>query len=521
MSRAALCALVLAGCNQVFGLDPTVSLDANLGPDVIEAGSGRVLLTRMQVDVVAPAPGAPELSPLPVTNALIYAVLLSGELIKLEAEPPTLGDNGEPVGPTIYIVPGLVLQQPSRLEITFSDGSPAIDVPWPDMAVDIELVIPEIGHVTGDELNLNETWAVDLGDGPTTFAGSAIIATGAWVSTQGGGDADGVMDVSWSDARFDSDARVRPSEARGDYTVALELATSAACSRLPIGYGAFPAPPLGVTDPDVPAWFTKTEQLQASWDVLVEIASAGIVLGSLAGPDPWVDRFTLGYAPAAQSVTRAWRIGPSTPTRMVGPGILPLVECDAESMGQPFFTPIDELQDRYGETAYGSIRWTRSLAGGPQVDSGFELVAPVSGSGENPRSVVLAREVAFPTAIEVGVDGAFVPLVDDTVSISRTSRIGVKFTPEDESAGEVRVTNFWSITLARVEPTRLVPLRIYLTQATDAVFDLSDASRYPAGGYVFVIRGHLGWSRAAMGNFADFELPYQIATATSHKFTLP
>ncbi len=528
MSRAALCVLVLAGCNQVFGLDSTVSLDAPPGLDAPDVGTGSVLLRRVQVDVSGPGPAAP-LPPMmpPITNARLRAHILSGELAGERLELGLDPDNA-----MAYLVPRVVLENPSRLEVTLADGSPPIDVDWPDEAEVLELMVPEIGHTVGDEFGPNEQWSVDLGTGPTTVAKSAVLASGSWLSWDGGGDGDGELDVLWANARRHGDTRFRPAATRGDYTFALELAGSGPCSRLPIGFGAFPPPPLGDTTADVAFWFTETVQLQSSWNVFPELADAGLALDDLADGGH-VSQFTLGYAPLPQLVTPAWRIGPRMPTRMTGPGLLPLVECNADTMNQPFFTPINELADKYGETAYASIRFTRTVPlspvdpSGPEADSGFEIVAPVSGVDDQPRAVVLARRVAFATKVQVGVDGAFLPLDADTVEINRTSNIGVKFIVEGQDPDDpgdddlMRETNFFSITLARVEPTRLVPLRSFLTLGNEATFDLSDTSLYPAGGYVFVIRGHLGWSRASTGDFATYELPYQIATTTSFKFTLP
>lgn len=517
MSRAALCALVLAGCNQVFGLDSTVSLDANPGLDAPVVGTGSVLLSRVRVDVSGPGPAAPMSTMMAITNARLRARLLTGEAFDLGIDP---------MNASAYLVPRDVLENPSRLEVTLADGSPPIDVAWPEEAELVELMVPEIGHSVGDEFGPNEQWSVDLGTGPTTVAKSAVIASGSWLSWDGGSDSDGELDVLWANARVHGDTRFRPAATRGDYTFALDLAGTGPCSRLPIGFGAFPPPPLGDTTADVAFWFTETVQLQSSWNVFPELAAAALALDDLADGGH-VSQFTLGYAPLPQLVTPAWRIGPRMPTRMTGPGLLPLVECNADMLNQPFFTPINELADKYGETAYASIRFTRTITGGPAADSGFEVVAPVSGVDDQPRAVVVARRVAFATKIQVGVDGAFRPLDADSVQIDRTPNIGVKFVVEGQDPDDpddddlMRETNFFSVTLARVEPTRLVPLRSFLTLGNEATFDLSDEVKYPAGGYVFVIRGHLGWSRASTGDFATYELPYQIATTTSFKFTLP
>ncbi len=57
--------------------------------------------------------------------------------------------------------------------------------------------------------------------------------------------------------------------------------------------------------------------------------------------------------------------------------------------------------------------------------------------------------------------------------------------------------------------------------AFEASFDLSDVTRYPAGEYLFIIRGHLGWPRARFGDFMNHQLPYQLSTTSTFTFSLP
>ncbi len=534
MSRAALCALALAGCNQVFGLDPTVSLDANI-PDVLPAGPGRVRLLRKRANVTGAGPGAPMVDVSRITNARVRAGLVSGQLIDLAPDPMDL---------TIFVVPAIVLEEPSRVEITFADGSPPVEIVWPDDAQDVELVIPEVGHTSGDELAPNEQWSVTLAGGPATVQKSAVIATGSWLSWQGDAD-DNPIDVLWARAIAYADSRVRPASSRGDYTFALELAGSGPCARRPIGFGAFPPPALGITVATTSTWFTRTTTLTTSWNIFDDLTTAALALDDLATVTP-VSRFALGYALSPDIVTRAWRVGPHTPTRMEGPGMVPLLECDPQTMGQPAFTPIRELQTRYGELAYGSVLWRRVLVDNPgtdpdvTADSGFEIVARVIGDDMAPRSTALARGVAFPatdattsvSTIEICSNATCRPLTADRTAIGRSSDTDLRFISE-----AAYTTDFWSITLVRVEPSGLVPLRIFLTQtplpppdpppdpplppAFEASFDLSDATRYPAGEYLFIIRGHLGWPRARFGDFMNHQLPYQLSTTSTFTFSLP
>lgn len=489
MKRAVLAMLApLAGCNWVFGLEPT-----HAAPDAPDA----------------PPPGVP-----------VHVALLV----------ETLDASGAPTPPTEIMMPDLVRLEASSLDgqapVTLTaepDGT--VSVPAEIAALPWRLVYQRQGDVIREYQNLPaEAHVIEplLGPAMRTAppAGSGYVITppnhtgshatnrvytlGAW--------SEGMKPLAPVGPTLDYDLPGAASLSgplatpkAGDRGVLLDYVvdTTSGCVRS-TGSADFDA---GSPVPKGPAAATAWVVTQSSPTVTTPLP-----LISTGDVDPFGDstgrtaREQYGYLAASDVplFTRA----PDTNRSLLlrNPPMIVLRACALPVTGAPSINDPAYLSARLGKVIHTEIGATRTLAGGAGVVNGLAILTPGT------TTFTVSASVAFPTAVKLGSADLFGP--DEAVPVVRSPM------PMEVSWQKSRATDvahFWEVALIKVTGATLTRQRVYVTTKPSFLIMPSDLT---SGTHVLEITAYAGRAPAANGDFRGVSGDQAISIIHSRTFVV-
>ena len=489
MKRAVLAMLApLAGCNWVFGLEPT-----HAKPDAPDA----------------PPPGVP-----------VHVALLV----------ETLDASGAPTAPTETAIPDLARLEASTLDgqapvpLT-ADPDGTVSVPMEIAAVPWRLVYQRQGDVIREYQHLPpEAHVVEPLLGPVTRtpppAGSGYVITppghvgshatnrvftlGAWTEgTKIPAPAGPTLDYDLPGAASLSGSLATPmSGDRGvliDYTVD----TTSGCVRS-----------TGSADFDAGSPVPKGNAAATTWVVTQTspIVNTPVSLISTGDVDPFGDASTrtareqYGYL-AANDVPLFTRAADGNRSLLLrNPPLIVLRACSLPVTGAPTVNDPAYLSARLSKVIHTEIGAPRTLPGGAGVVNGLVILT----LGTTTFNV--STNVAFPTAVKLGATDLFG--AQEAVPVARAA------TPMELSWQKTRATDvahFWEVALIKVAGISLTRQRVYATTKPSILITPSDL---PGGTYVLEITAYAGRSPAANGDFRGVSGDQAISVVHTRTFVV-
>jgi hypothetical protein len=469
MKRAALALLApLAGCNWVFGLEPTHA-----------------------------APDAPDAAPpgVPVHVALLVETLDAG---------------GAPTAPTEVAIPDLIRLQAGTLDgqapvTVTSELDGTVSIPMEIASAPWRLIYQRQGDVVREYQNLPaEAHVIEPLLGPVTRtpppAGSGYLITppghsgshathrvytlGAW--SEGikppPVPAGPTLDYDLTDAISLSGGLATPKA--GDRGLLIDFAVENGCRRA-----------TGSADFDAGAPVPKSNSASTAWVVVqtTPVVSTPALLISTGDVDPFNDaasrtaREQYGYL-AANDVplfTRAPDINRSLLLR--NPPMVVLRACDLVVGASGTVNDPAYLAARFGKVVHTEVGASRALPGGAGVVNGLVILT----LGTTTFNV--GTNVAFPTAVKVGAADVFG--ASEAVPVTRGAMpIEVTW----QKTRTLDVAHFWEVALIKVAGSALMRERVYVTTKPSFHIMPSDLT---SGTHILEITAYAGRAPAANGDF--------------------
>lgn len=486
---------VLAGCNQIYGLDPTKVIDA--GPPPRHMSMTYVIATedaQLQhlLDLDTPVRDVRQLVASTLDGALTVDLL------------------PEYIATGVVEVPEVLAAQPWRLAYTIGDEPPRELQNAP--AGDLHLAVPMFGPLDRAPVPAGSGYSVT----PTGYTGShainRVFTTGVW--TEGSvspAPAGAKLDYSFDLANSLFGPVGAPSEAESRVVVVdykIDLGTSCRASigsaELPL---ALTAGQLTVPSQQ-PQWDTATIMPMLQMDPIAVLNQLGSV-NFLNGGNPGPATMSLGFVPSDR--TAAFDAAPQLPRVLPGPVLVALNVCPwTVSLALPGIAAFNDsgLKGDFTAVLHAEatvVRVVDSVA----LTSGMAVVTPRSGVSYAP----LFTAPTVRAATLGGTDIFANPPSGDAEHVAVSSPTALTFELAGGSA------DFIEVTLHRLDGGALVPQRRYTVFGTTVAID---PTVFASGGqYVFEIRTFTGRPGALVGDFRIASLPQAMVTMFTRTFIAP
>lgn len=496
-SAAGLGVLVIAGCNQIFGLEQTAIVDASVDPD---AAYRRAQLT-YAVALTTATSQAPNIVQAGVTpDPMVRVGPLAGDLVAARYV------AGADVGELEY--PPELLGTTWRVEYTPPGGIPH-EVQWnpPDGAG--HLVIPYFGAVprmpappgTGYTLRTatNVVW-------PATT--TVIYTTGYWTRTELPGSASAIP-LDLGTIAPASGQRGRPDPTKDDVVV-IGYADSGACRRAQLTASYAAADLVDGTLVDLNASVAST--LGDAISVVYAPANAAIPPSRLAAA---LGTRSNALSTASRSVfgAAAHTAMPGFPSTFAGipaPLMIPLVECPLGQLDSVSFTTPTALIDYAGVLfAYAIDQRVRN---GVALPSSIVTIG-VSSSDAYPANFNVPLAIT-PKLGAIDLDGP-----EDAIAIPRT-RAELTFALDVTGNPDFGFDTF-EVVLHRLDATAAVPVRVYASpNPAQRSITFDPAVMVPGVEYAFAIRTIRGRPGAAAFDMTQVAQPQAMGSVFTRTFVL-
>lgn len=487
MKRAALAMLApLAGCNWVFGLEPT-----HAAPDAPDA----------------PPPGVP-----------VHVSLLV----------ETLDPSGAPTMPVEAMIPDLVRLEASTLDgqapmTLTADDEGTVAVPPEIAAKPWRLVYQRSGDVVREyqelpaEAHVVETLLGPVmrvpppgGSGylitPTSYSGShatnRVYTTGTWT--------EGTNPLPGAGATLDYDLPVASSLSGpigtpkpGDRGVLVDYLVDGASGCLRAS---------GSADFDAGAPQSKP-MVSGPWVTTQTMPAVTTPIGLIGTGD--VDPFNDATSRAAREVFGFLAandvplfVRPPDPARSLllrNPPMVMLRACALPAAGPSINEP-SYLAARFGRAVHTEITATRILPGGASIVNGVSILTPGTGS------FTVGTNVAYPRAVKLGAADLF-----STTEAVPVARGAMPMELMWNKSRATDVANFWEVALIKVAGTTLTRERVYVTTKPSLLIMPADLT---SGTHVLEITAYAGRSAATNGDFRGATADQAISVTYSRTFVV-
>jgi len=489
---------VLAGCNQIYGLDPTKVIDA--GPPPRHVSLTYMIATEDSNDVHLID------SDTPVRGVMALSASTLDGAQTLDLMPAYAGSG-------VVEVPEVLAGRDWRLAYTIAGDVPR-EVQTPP-AGDLHLVVPIFGPLDKSPVPMGSGYSVT----PQNFAGNGgdhaihrVFTTGVW--TQGfvvPSPTNATLNYPFGVATSLFGPIGAPNDP-GDQVLVVDYKIDAAGCRAAIGSAqmelALTPNQLAVPSPQ-PQWDSSTLKATLFMD---PVAALGRLTGVNAFADnPGPAHIELGFI--ASDRMPAFEAAPQLPLVLPGPVIVPVDVCPWQP-APPVVPTIPDFHDSALGSNFTAVLHAEATivrdVDGLTLTSGMAVVAERSGIEP---MVSYAPAFAAPTIMKASLAGVdllgaadHVPVPDRATPLSLT----LELTGGDD---------YTEVTLHQVAGGALQPVRRY------TVFGPSvdiDPTTFSAGGeYVFEIRTFTGRPGAAFGDFRIATLPQSMVTMFTRTFTTP
>ncbi len=505
MRSAAIALVALTGCNQIYGLDQPILLDAQpLPPDAVS-------LARMRFTAIVPTydngtpldPEFTEIIPSPMIQIgrpggpLTAARYLPEGYVEIPTDYP--GSRWA----LVYTIPG---EEPRELQWTppenghyviprfVAPGRPP--QPGPDAAFDLTPANP-----------------------PSTYPNPFVYTTGAWTERRLMTVNNMTVTVPYDTVvPFAGGPRFAPDPAQGDRVTLITYATDATCRTATKAAQFDIALTNGTSvDPTPPAWPATVSQLPQTFKLLDTSVGRERVRGAL-GQAPGTAHFFnyLVGIDAAPKLPQFVHDVPSVP--FPTPPMMLLLSCTAL---QPTADPargetpaFAELADVPGpQVAHVQVSGGQALASGLVVRAGLSAVAPLATSDNAP-----PFEASFVNRnIKLGADDITWSSATTTPATLAAGSDPLELTFETETSSSP--ADYFEITLMRVAGANLEPVRTYIT--AERMLAIDRAHLTAGTTYTFRLRTFVGVPNARLGDWRQWFMPQSMAQFHSRTFTVP
>ena len=512
--RFVLGALVpLAGCNQIFGLDPvTVAPPQDTSFETVPDPT--VTLSYMIATTIggAPDPTIDLTTPLPDPNPKVGT--LSGELVPVtyDASATTVAFGRD------------LLTTKWRLEYTDDSGIPH-ELQWTPGG-DAHVVVPHFGPLAPTPPLPGSGYRIQAtGPGaPATFTSAHLVTSGIWMDVNLGAAAnpvtvslDGVVPLSGP----------RGVPATSDSAALLDLQSTGTgnntCTRA-IGNAGFSPPAVSGGLSDVsPTWSAGSTLGTVTYAGNFQALRLPASLESRAGLAASKIEFGRGAHDRMPAFTRQDLTNPTLAEP--GPVMLVLASCKFENPSVPAFSDPANF--------VGFPYFTRTLVRDERTVGSVTLISSLS-------AVSSSTAPNFTSDTSGPIAHAPIALGDATTMLSLSGNFDKVQLPA--GAGQLDLTfnldtldrvDYFEVSVFRIEGTQLVPLRVYTatdTRATPTVDGQAainapikiDRALFQAGNqYVLAIQTYRGRPRASLGDFSTVDPIQVVATIFTRTISVP
>ena len=541
MRRVAACVVLLAagGCNQVYGIDPTTPIDgAGPGLDAPPVPNLQLHVTYQQMvigmdgrpqDLAFPVlPGPVSVKVGRVGGALVDATGDATGVYEIKLDPtPTTDDEMH-----------AVITAPMA-------GIPPTDLFWKVGPSSPWFVVPRFERqgASGDEVPSGSGWQVAL-DAPHDFSRMLGLTTGAWTEGVTDNPPQFLSPVRYPFADVAVSLvgpRALPDAAKGDQVVLIAMPTLPSagpqqCDRSSTGSVTFSPPMLTMGGPTTlpgpnPTWIATTARWKPDWNVgAVQGGFIGQLdaLGSDGSTFTVVDggRAAFGYLPRRDFPAYLRTGGRDDRGRarpLPVPAMLTVSDCPYGIILSDPFALVPALESPtlkiVEAAAHLQLTSTRTVtARGVTLTSGLDIaVAPsILPDGTRLATFEIPGRAPMPMAMKIARGTKMMDLTTDAdaTDMTGTGPLALTWGAHTEM-GEV--SDYWSITLVRLEGATHTPVRVIDTsiQAVELAVD-----GLPAGEYTLEIRAHTGYPRAARGDYTVVTFPQTMTTVSTRTFRL-
>jgi len=486
---------VLAGCNQIYGLDPTKVIDAGPPPR-------HVTLTYVIATEDADLKHAIALdTQVRDVRQLVASTLDGAQTVDLLADYAATG---------VVEVPEVLAAEPWRLAYTIGDEPPR----------EIQNAPPGDLHVAVSMFGPLDRAPVPAGSGysvtPVGYVGShatnRVFTTGVW--TEGSvfmAPATAQLDYSFDLAKSlfgplgapsATDSRVVVVDYKIDGATGCRASTGSTELALALTAGQ-----LSVPSPQ-PKWDTDTITPQLQMDPIAVLNQLGSV-NFLDGGNPGPSTISLGFVPSDR--LPAFDAPPQLPRVLSGPVLVAVDVCPwTVGIALPVIPAFNDtgLKSDFTAVLHAEatiVRVVDSVA----LTSAMAVVTPRSGVSYAP----LFTAPTVRAATLGGVDIFGNPASGDAEHVPVPAPTVLTF----ELAGGT--ADYIEVTLHRLDGGALLPQRRYTVFGTTVAID--PAVFTPGGQYVFEIRTFTGRPGALVGDFRIASLPQAMVTMFTRTFIAP
>lgn len=510
MRWPALAALVVAtGCNQIFGLDPTIAIDA-APPEQLPPGPRTKL-----VWAIATTDGDPQA---PGVDPVVVYQPIGSESLRPDVPTILVGDDSG-LSPAIYDVsdgsfeiPYPLRESPHRIVYTLPGESVPHEVQW--SLTGALLTVPRTTRADAPRAPDSSGYTITPINSPGGFSDLALFTSGVFTA-----DADlADFEQSSSAVTFRYSAKARPLAgplgapqiAKGDWILLMASVSHGtykssdgwALTQLDLAAGMISTP---TTEP---AWMTTQRTLSTlscpgpDCLPLGNFADVGMRLDQVLGTLGTSDSAVMWYGVSPCTQLAGFVPGPA-PTYLDQPLVLPFMEASALLSTFSLADPSGSLAlDRVVAARVASAR----TVGGVTLTSAISTVTSTfSGKMQYPAPLV--------QNIMLGTTNLSADQPDNVVVPASSSLQKLKFVTEAGYAA-----NDFVVTLYEINGMSLAPVRVFHVIAPEVKID---GSLLASGHtYVFGITARAGFGGADRGDYAKATYPFGSSTTFPRTFTV-
>jgi hypothetical protein len=499
--------IVLAGCNQIFGLAPARTWDAaiDVPPDMPRVMFTWQLATSQPSGVPAAALEYPAFAP-SFTPAIRIAPL-DGPLAPADY-------LTTPEMPGWVLIPRSYLGTTWRLEYTFPNGVPH-EVQWAPEDKLGHLVVPMVGRLDRASAPGGGGYTIT----PSNYSGGytfpRVFTTGLWtdgpVIPPGTGS---TIDYDFSSAMSLSGPKGNPVTAKGDRGLLVDFITDSATGcRVAVGSALLDPTLSDMHTPQTVTWDTGRKTLAAP--MIDTIFLERVTTDPLHGDFQTGRLSTLLYG-AVASTDFPGLIGTPPPLSSISlaiPLMHTLLRCPYNTSVLPD-TASPALLDDFPRVLHMQLVVSRPVpALSVNLTGGLETVVASSAAGgfklAFPAPFATQIKLATPAAGTLDLSGP----ADELAAGSPTGSFTLTFVPE---TGPGLRADYHDVVLHRIVGGSLTTERIFTVTAARVQID--GALLVPGADYVFEIRTYKGHPMAESGDFVPVDYPYGAAIVFSRTF---
>lgn len=491
MRWCAACVL-LAGCNQIFGLKPTKEFDAALGDAIPEAPLPHVQLT-WQVATLKPT-GEP-------ADTVGFAPIAPAPKVRIAPKDgafvdATYGADGSIEYPQSFV------GAPWRIEYTIGVDAP-VEVQWQPPDGQGHLIVPLFGRVDRNTPPINGGYTITA-VGASGFSLPRVFTTGMWTETTSAHLTINTnrVDMNFANAVPLSGNKGAPDSAQGDRGLLVDFQNLPSGCRHSVGSADFAPDLMDSLVMVMPTWMTRvrTPTVNVGVAELGRVADAlGPGLTGTAGGDQLV-----GYVPSVLMPG----FSASNPPLLPAPLMLAMAQCPSSAMVPTVNAPVHLEDKMFPRVAHVQLTNHRTV-GGTTLTSAIE--ADVLPKTSTPTTDLF--NVTFPAALATKPllqtpSQQMIDLVGASDNIPLTPASGTYVLSFTAESGAYSI-DYSEVTLHEIVGTSLMPVRTFTFTGTSVAID---GASFAAGKrYVFEIRTHVGAPTAAQGDFTQVAFPQGLA----------